>query len=326
MPRKARLDAPGTLHHVIVRGIEKRNIVLGDKDREDFLERLGALSVKTGNRVLAWALMPNHAHILVKSGRSGIPELMRRLLTGYAVSFNMRHDRSGHLFQNRYKSIVCQEDAYFKELVRYIHLNPLRAKTVSTIDELTRYPWCGHAGLLGRVNMPWMDTDATLRWFGKKVGVARKQYSAFIRAGLHQGRRPELVGGGLVRSLGGWSAVKAVRKSGQKTLSDERILGDGEFVAQLVAEAGATHRREFTTDEIIQSAVEIIKSACHHHGIAYAALINGGRARDVSRVRKELAEELVRNQGLTRAETARQLGVTTPAISKILQRLADEKP
>jgi len=130
MPRQARLDAPGTLHHVIVRGIEKQLIFDDDQDRKKFVFKLGKLVRDTGTAVYAWSLMPNHLHILLRSSAYGLPRFMRRLLTGYAIGFNRRHKRWGHLFQNRYKSIVCEEDAYFKELVRYIHLNPLRAGLV----------------------------------------------------------------------------------------------------------------------------------------------------------------------------------------------------
>ena len=130
MPRQARLDSPGTLHHVMIRGIEKKRIVLDEQDRRDFVRRLGLLAVETKTAVYAWALMSNHAHLLVCSGAMGLAKFMRRLLTGYAVSYNLRHRRHGHLFQNRYKSMVCDGDSYFTELVRYIHLNPLRVGLV----------------------------------------------------------------------------------------------------------------------------------------------------------------------------------------------------
>ena len=102
MPRQARLDAVGTLHHVIIRGIEKRRIVDDDSDRREFVSRLGRLAGETGTSIYAWALMSNHAHILLSSGRQGLAKFMRRLLTGYAVRYNPRHRRHGHLFQNRY--------------------------------------------------------------------------------------------------------------------------------------------------------------------------------------------------------------------------------
>ncbi len=112
---------------------------------------------------------------------------MRRLLTGYAVAFNHRHRRIGRLFQNRYKSILCQEDAYFKEFVRYIHLNPVRATLVLTLSDLDRFPYSGHSALLGKKKRPWQDTDYVLRFFGER-------YRAFVEAGFDQGRRDELSG------------------------------------------------------------------------------------------------------------------------------------
>jgi len=110
MPRGARLDAPGTLHHAIVRGIERRNIVDDDTDRADFISRLGKLSEETETAIYAWALMTNHAHILLHSGPAGLPNFMRRLLAGYAAAYNRKHKRYGHLFQNRYKSIFLPEE------------------------------------------------------------------------------------------------------------------------------------------------------------------------------------------------------------------------
>jgi len=144
MPRKARIDAPGALHHIIVRGIERRRIFSDDQDRDNFVERLGNIVTQTQTFCFAWALIPNHAHILLRTGQTPLATVMRRLLTGYAVSYNRRHRRHGHLFQNRYKSILCQEDAYLLELVRYIHLNPLRAKIVRSLTDFDKYPYSGH--------------------------------------------------------------------------------------------------------------------------------------------------------------------------------------
>jgi REP element-mobilizing transposase RayT len=115
MPRQARLDAPGTLHHVIIRGIEKKNIVQTQYDRKDFVERLDHLTTETETAIYAWALLSNHAHLLLRSSDGGLSNFMSRLLTGYAINYNLRHKRHGHLFQNRYKSIICEEDAYFRE-------------------------------------------------------------------------------------------------------------------------------------------------------------------------------------------------------------------
>jgi putative transposase len=132
MPRGARLDAPGTLHHVMVRGIEGKSIVSDDADRAFFVSRMGKISVATGTKIYAWALMTNHAHILLRSGAAGLSTFMRRLLTGYASGYNRRHKRHGHLFQNRYKSIVCEEEPYFLRLVSYIHLITPAIKSINS--------------------------------------------------------------------------------------------------------------------------------------------------------------------------------------------------
>ena len=108
MPRKARIDAPGALHHIIVRGIERRKIFKDDADYKSFIERLGDILSDSQSPCYAWALIPNHFHLLLKTGHTPIATIMRRLLTGHAMNFNLRHRRSGQLFQNRYKSILCQ--------------------------------------------------------------------------------------------------------------------------------------------------------------------------------------------------------------------------
>ena len=154
MPRQPRLDAPGLLQHVMARGIERRKIFFDDKDRKSFLERFAGILEETQTQCYAWALIPNHLHLLLRTGPTPLRNVMRRLMTGYAVTFNKRHKRSGHLFQNRYKSVICEEDPYLLELIRYIHLNPLRAGLVKDLKELDKYPWTGHSAILGRRKNP----------------------------------------------------------------------------------------------------------------------------------------------------------------------------
>jgi len=198
MPRQARLDAPGVLHHVMARGIERRRIFFDYRDRDDFLRRLSELATSTALVVYAWSLMPNHFHLLVRTGRVSLSQNMRSLMSGYAGYFNRRHRRHGHVFQNRFKSIVCDEEVYLLELVRYLHLNPLRAKVVKHIRELERYPYSGHSALLGRVARPWQKTADVLRRFSDRRRQAIKGYQEFVLAGVHEGRRPDLTGGRFV--------------------------------------------------------------------------------------------------------------------------------
>jgi REP element-mobilizing transposase RayT len=320
MPRQARLDSPGTLHHVILRGIEKKNIVDDKYDRANMVSRIGELAEETKTSIYAWALMSNHMHILLKSGLHGLSQFMRRLLTGYAITYNIRHRRHGHLFQNRYKSIVCDEDAYFQELVRYIHLNPLRAKMVKSMSSLDRYPWCGHSAIMGWKERDWQDVDYVLSWFGKTNANARKIYRQYVRDGIEEGRRDDLVGGGLVRTLGGWSQVISLRKSKNKALCDERILGQDEFVERIIGEADERIKGQLSINERKIRANKKILEVCKKEGVHIEELRGGSRRGRISQLRVQLAMELVKNYGLTLAETARQLGVSTSAVSKIFFR------
>jgi REP element-mobilizing transposase RayT len=172
MPRHARIDIPGLLHHVIVRGIEKRPVFLDDQDREEFLSRFTMLLAETKTDCYAWALLDTHFHLLLQPQTAKLSHFMRRLLTGYAVVFNLRHQRAGHLFQNRYKSIACDGDSYLLELVRYIHLNPLRAGIVDTLASLDDHPWCGHC--VFRRNRP-PDPKETVHPFRGKTTTFRSE-------------------------------------------------------------------------------------------------------------------------------------------------------
>ena len=156
----------------MVRGIERRAIFREERDRADFVDRVAALAEAKGWTVVAWALLPNHAPLLVRTGQRPLAAAMRSLLTGYAGAFNRRHKRHGHLFQNRYKSVVVEDDPYRLELARYIHLNPLRAGLVRDLSALDRYRWTGHSAVLGRVKRPWQARDDLLGHFGRTVGPA----------------------------------------------------------------------------------------------------------------------------------------------------------
>ncbi|WP_419175343.1 transposase [Desulfosediminicola sp.] len=132
---------------------------------------------------------------------------MSRLLTGHAIYFNRRHRRHGHLFQNRYKSILCQEDTYLLELVRYIHLSPLRSKLVKDMDQLVQYPFSGHAIIMGSYEQPWQDNQTVLTYFGNHLKKARSARRTFAAKVADQGRRDELIGGWLIRSSVGCAGV-----------------------------------------------------------------------------------------------------------------------
>ncbi len=320
MPRGARLDAPGTLHHVILRGIEKRKIVDNDNDRQNFVTRMGKKAKDTGTSIYAWALMNNHAHILLHSSDIGLPTFMRRFLSGYAVSYNRKHKRYGHLFQNRYKSIICEEDPYFMELVRYIHLNPLRAGIVESMAKLDHYKWCGHCVVMNRRKNDWQDREYVLQWFGRKEGEAKKSYRAFVKKGIALGKRPDLTGGGLIRSMGGWSVVKAMRKSGVKEESDDRILGSGVFVSEVISQAEDKVKYQLSAEKLQKSIKEEIEKRCKKEKITHALLCSGSRRKPLPKIRRDIALKLINDYGVSLAETARQLGISTSGVAQIVRR------
>ena len=321
MPRSARLDAPGVLHHIMVRGIERRAIFRNNLDREDFLKRLEVLLPECQMECYAWVLMKNHVHLLLRSSATGISQLMRRLLTGYAVYFNHRYRRHGQLFQNRFKSIICQEDAYFKKLVRYIHLNPVRAKVVDDIKSLNSYPFCGHSALMGKHKRPWQQTDFVLKFFDQKLSVARKRYVEYVKSGFDQGKRPELVGGGLIRSHGGWKAVKKDRLRGQdRVKSDARILGDSDFVTQMLEQANEKLDHHYELKSRGYDLAEVEKRVMEIFGIERDIIYSKGRRQQQVLARSLFSYWAVDELGLSRTEVAKYLGMTQPAVGYAVNR------
>ena len=327
MPRQARIDAPGALHHIIARGIERRRIFDDDQDHESFIERLGTILEQTGTECLAWALIPNHFHLLLRTGSAPIATVMRRLLTGHAISFNRRHRRNGHLFQNRYKSILCQEDAYQMELVRYIHLNPLRAKLVADMAALDKYPYGGHAVVMGTHDHAWQNAKEVLHQFGKKVSSARKRYRSFVEKGIQYGKRNELTGGGLIRSAGGWTTVKALSAADTHEKSDERILGDGAFVERILSESQETLNRRYALKAEGVTVADVAERVAQVLGITTEQVWLPGKFKQQVIARSLLCFWAVHELGESMTALGKRLGISTAAVSKSVQRgarLADD--
>ena len=242
---------------------------------------------------------------------------MRKILTGYAVNHNRRHRRYGHLFQNRYKSIVCQEDAYLRELVRYIHLNLLRAGLVKSLNELNRCPWSGHSALMGKVKRKWQDTEYVLSFFGSKR-VRRKNYLEYVKKGIDAGHRPELVGGSLIRSLGGLAEVLALRNRNEKHAFDSRILGDSGFVDEIKSELNDLVKKNLRVSGQRIDLEKLSKRVCKKNKISLTELCSGSRRRDIINARRVVSWAAVCELGYSGAEVARYLGVTNSCITRFV--------
>lgn len=318
MPRTARLDAPGVFHHVIIRGIERRKIFRNKKDREDFLERLGKLLPETRTACYGWAFLSNHAHFLFRTGDIALSNLMRKLLTGYVVSFNRRHGRHGQLFQNRFKSIVCQEEVYLKELVRYIHLNPLRAGLVADLSALQRYRYCGHGALMGDAEVKWQDTKYVLSSFGKRINAARRAYLAYMEDGLQQGQRKDLVGGGLIRSLGGWSEVN--RMGRDHVMGDERILGESDFVDSILSKAGEAMQRRYKLKATGYDLQRVAMRAASLFGLKADEIFLPGRQDAKVKARSLACFWAARELSISLSDLARAFSMSIAGISYAVAR------
>ena len=320
MPRQARIDAPGAVHHIIIRGIEQTAIFVDDQDRENFIERLSELLSESQTPCYAWALMSNHAHLLLRTGSLAVAWIMRRLLTGYALRFNRRHRRHGHLFQNRYKSILCEEDRYLQQLVVYIHLNPVRSGIVADSKALKAYPFTGHSALMGKALRPWQDAPYVLTLFGERVSDARRNLQRQMAKWAAKGRRPELTGGGLIRSSGGWHAVKEAYRQGIRLASDERLLGSSAFVERTLKAAGETYDRRMRLHSAGIDLSALIEAVCRHFGIEEKELSCPTKQVKIARARALIGYMATQDLSSSGSEVARRLNIDRSAVSRAVQR------
>ena len=178
MARPLRITYPGAFYHITSRGNERKSVFKNERDREKFLEYIESATERYNAVIHVYCLMDNHYHILLETPSGNLPQIMRHINGAYTTYFNVKRDRSGHLFQGRYKAILVEKDEYAKELSRYIHLNPVRAKMVGRPEE---YDWSSYKYYIGKRKTPeWLQTSFILRFFGNKVPESRKRYKTFV--------------------------------------------------------------------------------------------------------------------------------------------------
>ncbi len=245
---------------------------------------------------------------------------MQRLLTGFAGDFNRRHRRIGQIFHNRYKSVLCQQEPYLLELVRYIHLNPLRARLVESLDQLDSYPYGGHSALMGKCPNDWQDADMILSLFGRRLSSARSAYRSFVEKGIAVGKRPELTGGGLVRSVGGWGALKSLGKSKVHLKGDERILGDSDFVETVLAAQNEKLERRYRFEAEGFNIEKVIKRAAEITGLAAEQIRTAGKEPRRVQARSLVCYWAVRELGMTTVAVSKVLGICPTAVTKAVSR------
>jgi len=207
MARPPRIEFPGAFYHVVVRGNQQQKVFGSDPDRLTYLDILARNKEKHGFVLYAYVLMSNHIHLLVETGDTGISRVMQSINQTYTQYFNRKYRKVGHLFQGRFKGILCDRDAYLVHLVRYIHLNPVRAKLVSRPEQ---YRWSSHGEYLGERKGVAAPSEV-LRMFSGKVAVARRRYREFVDA-----------------EIGGAREEMLYQLKGQQVLGDDRFVEETE--------------------------------------------------------------------------------------------------
>jgi REP element-mobilizing transposase RayT len=212
----------------MARGIDGRAVFNTVHERDDLVRRLSELVPETGTDVYAWVVMPNHLHLLTRTGSTPLSTFMHRLLTGFSVRYNLIRDRKGHVFQGRFKSILVEDGPYFHRLLRYIHLNPLKAGLVKSIEALSRYRWCGHGALVGTSSIGWQETGSILRWFSSIDPDAISCYLKYLDADSDEMEEQVLTEGSFILGKNG------ISRSSESLERDSwscccRVLGSREF-------------------------------------------------------------------------------------------------
>ena len=261
--------------------------------------------------------MPNHVHALIRTGAMPLGRLMQRWIGAYACAFNRRHGRAGHLFQNRFKSIVVEEDAYALELVRYIHLNPVRGGLPVSLDDLDRYAWTGHAVLLGQRTFSAQDTAFVLAQFDTSVSPARRAYRDFLHGAPPRQVGVDLSGGGLRRSVAGWQYLTTLQRGRERWEHDERILGRSEFVHAVLDQCPVVRSSTLDPATLVAS---ISQRVANRFGVTAAQIASPSKRRRVLAARAVVCHLAVCRLGFTLPTVAQALRISTQSVMRAIDR------
>lgn len=305
MPRMRRFSSPGSLVHIMARGTDGSFIFGEDEDRNEFLRRFARHRSDCGYECYAWCIMPNHYHLLLRTSETPMSTLMRRLNGGYAQWFNKKHDRRGYLFQDRFKSVLCQGMDYARELVRYVHLNPLRARIVDSLKELETWKWSGHRfllGLPGSLGAGFQERAKVLRQFAGDPRRSVEAYVQFLAEGVN---------------------IDKVDQSGMLQPADEQeitgsskgwaaVIGDADFARNTMEKHEVSqwrkHRKSDYADVLRRLAFEV----CSSHNLKPKDLFRRGRLSSRSDARAQFCFRAHFEELLPYAAIAEFLGTTIP--------------
>ena len=313
MPRVMRFEAPGSLVHIMARGIDGCQLFGDDNDRTIFIDLLATGLDKTGFLCLAWCLMGNHYHLLLRTNENPMSTLMRPLNGSYARMFNRKNQRRGYLFQDRYKSILCQEQDYAKQLVRYIHLNPIRSGEVSTLTALKMWRWCGHGFLMGVKTNPgsrFQIDGEVLRRFGGEIREARRNYLEYLKEGI-------LVDG--LASAGNLDPTGEFETTGAQK-GWPTVVGNPDF-ARKAMENHEIHRRRLHRQADYPAVLHSLhEQICKRCNLDFEQLFERDRKGPRANARTLFCFLARRDHLIPQTPLARYLGVSQTAVAKLQVR------
>lgn len=264
-------------------------------------------------QVYAWCIMSNHFHLLIQTGKTPLSEVMRKVLTGYAINYNKRHKRKGYLFQNRYKSIVCDKEEYLFPLIRYVHLNPVKVKLIK-MEQLKDYKWTGHKEIVGKV-AGIIAKDEVLEYFGKNEKGAIAEYEKFLKDGINV--KEDFNGGGLIRSLGGIAEALRIRGD-ERQAYDDRILGDGDFVNGVLEVV----EKEETGKKYIKNMNDLLRKLSRYYNLRQEDILEK-KIRSVKEARSVMIYLAKKYLGINATATGKLLGITQSSASRAMSRGMD---
>ena len=315
MPRRRRIALIGDILHVMARGLDGQPIFSDDADRDAFLQILGRNLARATCTCYAWALMPNHYHLVLRPMDQDAGMLMRRLNGAYARYFNRRNKRQGYLFQDRYKSLATRDFSYFRELVRYVHLNPLRSGLVKNLDALARYQWTGHGAVMGGTDRPWQSVGDLLVRFGRTVPQARAVYQRFLEKGVsaESGKGPLAAAGFVSGST-----------TGKDEWIDDRVIGEAGRVRESInrVEREQTARKQRMRKR--HSLDVIAGKTAAVYGIDVTGLQCRGRRNQSSMARSAFCHEARMVHGYMLYEIGAYLGISATAVASATRRFRNE--
>ena len=288
MPRRPRLHVPGACYHVTLRGNHQQDIFCGDDDRLRLEDYVAAALESVGGRIHAYCWMTNHVHLLIQVADTPLGAFVQRVASRYARSVQARVPTTGHLFQNRYHALLVDVERYFVALLRYIHLNPVRATLVADPAD---YRWSSHRAYLGLAAPHWLTTAFGLRLFAAEAERARERYHAFVNQGIGAPRDPQL--------------TTAPR-------GEPRVLGDEAFRRTIERPADAAAKGP--------SLEEIVDDVCGEFGVTLAELRSPSQLRRISRARGQVTVRALAGRAASLSEVARYLNRSASALARAAER------